>query len=94
MNKECLLEDLFVFQHLAALLITTQIVGQFQESVVPFLFHRRRAAKVDKAMKKMDVIQKVEFFNGEVGEDLQKQTSVESIMDVYEVCNLQSSWKP
>ena len=48
---------------------------------------------MDKAMKKTDVIQKVEFFNGEVGEDLQKQTSVESIMDVYEVCNLQSSWK-
>ena len=36
-------------------------------------------------MKKMEVVQKVEFYNGEVSEDLQKQTSVESTMDVYEV---------
>ena len=36
-------------------------------------------------MKKFDEVQKVEFSNGEIGEDLQKQTSVESTMDVYEV---------
>lgn len=70
--------------HLAALLITTQIVGQLQESVIPFLFHRRRASRLDKAMKKFDALQKVEFTNGDVSEDLQKQTSVESTMDVYE----------
>ena len=56
--------------------------------MVPFLFHRRQAAKVDKAMKKMSVAQKVEFFNGEISEDLQKQTSVESIMDVYDVSSV------
>ncbi|XP_060568462.1 anoctamin-10-like isoform X2 [Ruditapes philippinarum] len=70
--------------HLAALLITTQIVGQIQESILPFLLHSRRAKKLDKAMKKFDEVQKVEFSNGEIGEDLQKQTSVESTMDVYE----------
>lgn len=36
-------------------------------------------------MKKMEVLQKVDFYNGEISEDLQKQTSVESTMDVYEV---------
>ena len=56
--------------------------------MVPFLFHRHQAAKVDKAMKKMSVAQKVEFFNGEISEDLQKQTSVESIMDVYDVSSV------
>lgn len=38
-------------------------------------------------MKKFGELQKVDFHgeNGEIGEDLQKQTSVESTMDVYEV---------
>ena len=66
-------------------------MGQLQESVVPFLFHRRQAAKVDKAMKKVSVAQKVEFYNGDVSEELQKQTSVESIMDVYDVSLIQST---
>jgi len=74
-------------QHLAALLITTQILGQVQESIIPFLFHRRRANKLDKAMKKFEAMEKVEFWNGEVSSELQRQTSVESTMDVYQVRN-------
>ncbi|XP_052816111.1 anoctamin-10-like isoform X1 [Mya arenaria] len=69
--------------HLAALLITTQLLGQIQESILPFLFHRRRANRLDKAMSKFDTLQKVEFYNGEVSTDLQKQVSIESTMDVY-----------
>lgn len=70
--------------HLACLLITTQIVGQIQESIIPFLFHRQRAKKLDMAMKKFDMIQKVELHNAEVAEEIQKQAIVESTMDVYE----------
>ncbi|KAK3598896.1 hypothetical protein CHS0354_036204 [Potamilus streckersoni] len=70
--------------HLSTLLVTQQLVGQFRESLVPFFFHRRRAIKVDEAIKKVANVQKIEFFNGEVDEAVQKQASIESTMDVYE----------
>lgn len=73
------------FQHLAALLITQQLIGQVQEAMVPFLFLTRRKKQVDASMKKQDALQKVEYFNGEVTEEVQKQAGMESEMEEYNV---------
>lgn len=69
--------------HLAALLITQQLIGQVQEAMVPFLFLTRRKKQVDASMKKQDALQKVEYFNGEVTEEVQKQAGMESEMEEY-----------
>jgi hypothetical protein len=72
---------------LAALLITSQVIGQFQESLVPFLFFKRRKSQVNKIIKKQESLQKVEYFNTEIAEDVQKQAQVEGEMEEYLVCN-------
>ncbi|XP_052229887.1 anoctamin-10-like isoform X1 [Dreissena polymorpha] len=69
--------------HLMALLITTQILGQVQESVVPFLFQRRRAHRLQQAVRKLETAQSVSYSNGDVGQDLLRQVSIESSMDQY-----------
>ncbi|XP_069112158.1 anoctamin-10-like isoform X1 [Argopecten irradians] len=70
--------------HLAALLVTQQVIGQVREAMVPFIFVRRRKQQVDKVMKKEATIQKVEYFNGEIDQTVQKQVNLESTMDEYE----------
>ena len=76
---------LFSFQHLAALLITSQVIGQLKEAMVPFFFLRRRKQQVQKLKEKSDALQKVEFFNGHVSEEVQNQANLEAEMDEYEV---------
>jgi hypothetical protein len=60
-------------QHLAALLITQQVIGQIKEAMVPFIFMRRRKKQVDETLKKTSTVEKVEYFNKEVDSELQKQ---------------------
>jgi hypothetical protein len=38
-------------QHLAALLITQQVIGQIKEAMVPFIFMRRRKKQVNMKVK-------------------------------------------
>lgn len=73
-------------QHLAALLITQQVIGQIKEAMVPFIFMRRRKKQVDETLKKTSTVEKVEYFNKEVDSELQKQVNLEITMDEYEVC--------
>jgi hypothetical protein len=73
-------------QHLAALLITQQVIGQIKEAMVPFIFMRRRKKQVDEMLKKTSTVEKVEYFNKEVDSELQKQVNLETTMDEYEVC--------
>lgn len=73
-------------QHLAALLITQQLIGQVQEAMVPFLFLKRRKKQVDEVLKKQNALQKKEYFNGEIAEDVQRQAGMESEMEEYNVC--------
>ena len=73
-------------QHLAALLITQQVIGQIKEAMVPFIFMRRRKKQVDETLKKTSTVEKVEYFNKEVDSELQKQVNLETTMDEYEVC--------
>jgi len=73
-------------QHLAALLITQQVIGQIKEAMVPFIFMRRRKKQVDEMLKKTSTVEKVEYFNKEVDSELQKQVNLEITMDEYEVC--------
>lgn len=40
---------------------------------------------MDASMKKQDALQKVEYFNGEVTEEVQKQAGMESEMEEYNV---------
>ncbi|XP_062589601.1 anoctamin-10-like isoform X1 [Saccostrea cucullata] len=78
------LQDMVLLRsHLAGLLITQQVIGQIQEAMVPFVFLKRRKKQVDNLMKKQDALQKVEYFNGEIDEEVQKQAGVESEMEEY-----------
>lgn len=79
---------IFHYQDLAALLITQQVIGQIQEAMVPFLFFKRRKSQVNKRMKKQESLHKVEYFNKEIEEDVQKQAQVEGEMEEYMVCNI------
>lgn len=74
-----------IFQHLAALLITQQVIGQCREAMVPFFFLRRRKHQLDTIAKKTETLEKVEFNGGEVESSVQKQANLESSMDIYEV---------
>lgn len=70
--------------HLAALLITQQVIGQCREAMVPFFFLRRRKHQLDTIAKKTETLEKVEFDGGEVESSIQKQANLESSMDIYE----------
>lgn len=70
--------------HLAALLITQQVIGQLREAMVPFIFMRRRKKQVDETLKKTANIEKVEYYNKEVDQALQKQVNLEITMDQYD----------
>lgn len=74
-----------MLQHLAALLITQQVIGQIKEAMVPFIFMRRRKRQVDELLKKTSTVEKVEYYNNEVDDGLQKQVNLETTMDDYEV---------
>lgn len=74
-----------LLQHLAALLITQQVIGQIKEAMVPFIFMRRRKRQVDELLKKTSTVEKVEYYNNEVDDGLQKQVNLETTMDEYEV---------
>ncbi|XP_071174438.1 anoctamin-10-like isoform X2 [Mytilus edulis] len=79
------LQDMTLLRsHLAALLITQQVIGQIKEAMVPFIFMRRRKRQVDELLKKTSTVEKVEYYNNEVDDGLQKQVNLETTMDEYE----------
>ena len=43
----------FAFQHLGALMITSQLIGQVTESLIPFIMYKSRVTKVSKKGKKI-----------------------------------------
>ncbi|XP_046361749.2 anoctamin-10-like isoform X1 [Haliotis rufescens] len=69
--------------HLACLLITSQVVGQIREAIVPFFIFRRRARQLDTVLKKTEALQMV---NGrdDVAKVVQKQANLEATMDPYD----------
>ena len=61
------------------------MIGQIKEAMVPFIFMRRRKKQVDEVLKKTATLEKVEYYNTKVDEDIQKQVNLEVTMDEYEV---------
>lgn len=79
---------LCIRQHLAALLITQQIIGQIREAVIPFIFFRRRAQKMKELMDAVNgKVKDEDKKSGKEAVDvtIQEQANLESTMDVYEV---------
>ncbi|XP_005096666.1 anoctamin-10 isoform X2 [Aplysia californica] len=70
---------------LGTLLVTQQIVGQFQEAMVPFFFMQRRQKQVDKALRKAEgsaaVTKEVTESDQDVDKMYKKQAALEGMMD-------------
>ena len=74
----------FRLQHLACLLISSQVMGQVKEAMVPFLFVKRREHQLEAAMKKAESFRTDEA-DPDIDYSVQKQANLESVMDEYEV---------
>ncbi|BFZ12991.1 hypothetical protein BsWGS_16030 [Bradybaena similaris] len=75
---------------LGTLLVTQQIVGQFQEAMVPFFFMQRRQKQLDDALKKTEtMILSKQIDNGiyDVDQVYKKQASLEGLMDKWNGSN-------
>ncbi|KAK6174389.1 hypothetical protein SNE40_017675 [Patella caerulea] len=69
--------------HLACLLITSQLIGQVQEAMVPYFFFKRRETQLAEAMKKSDNLKQLDG-RAEIDKTIQKQAVLEGTMSVYE----------
>lgn len=73
----------FCPQFLGTVLITQQIVGQIQESIVPFLFIKRRQKQIDSAMDKSEATS--EQSDSGLDSTYKKQAALEGMMEMYKV---------
>ncbi len=73
-------------QHLASLMIMTQIMNQFIETIIPYAMYKRRKIQIkSKAEKEAPDGMKPLISGDEIDENIKLQAQIESSKDEYEV---------